>query len=285
MKIPVPSHKSVLITGCSSGIGAAAAQHLRQRGWLVLPTARKTEDLDRLRSDEFDPIAMDLADADSVAAGAQAALQRTGGVLGAVVNNAGFAQTGAIEDLQRAHLRYQFEVNVFGLQDLTNRLLPVFRRQGAGRIVHISSVVGRISLPFLGAYSASKFAVEALADAQRVELSGTGIGVILIEPGPIVTEFRRNAARHARETLDLESAANADYYRREIEKRETRTKRLNWINKSPDDVARRIVHALESQRPHRRYPITIPAHLGALLRRCAPDALLDYALARKLPRD
>ena len=283
MRLPPPSEKTVLITGCSTGIGAATALFLKGRGWTVFPTARKEDDLDRLRSEGFHPIRMDMADAESVAAGADEVLERTGGQLDALVNNAGFAQSGAIEDIQGRHLRHQFEVNVFGLQDLTNRLIPLFRKQGHGRIVHISSVVGRISIPFLGAYSASKFAVEALADAQRVELRGSGVGVILIEPGPIITEFRRTAARHAKESLDWVSSRNSEFYAKELQRRESAPKKENWINKTPEDVAVKIAHALESPRPRRRYPITLPARLGECVRRFVPAAWSDGILARKLP--
>jgi len=283
MKLPHVTHRSVLITGCSTGIGAAAALHLRERGWDVIPTARKTEDLDRLRQEGFEPVPMDMADADSVAAGAEMVLRRIGGQLGALVNNAGFGQSGALEDLQRDHIRYQFEVNVFGLQDVTNRLIPVFRRQAFGRIVHISSVVGRVSLPFLGAYSASKFAVEALADAQRVELARSGVGVILIEPGPIITHFRRTASKRATETLDYKNNVYGDFYSREIERRAVSQKKPNWINKTPEDVAVVIAHALESSRPKRRYKVTIPAYIGAWMSRFAPDALLDAVMSRKVP--
>ncbi len=281
MKCPNISNRSVLITGCSTGIGAAAAQLLKQRGWTVVPTARQPEDLDRLREQGFEPVAMDMADPSSIESGVAAALSLCGGSMGALVNNAGFGQSGALEDLKREHIRYQFEVNVFGLQDLTNRLIPIFRKQGFGRIVHISSVVGRISIPFLGCYSASKFAVEALADAQRVELAGSGIGIILVEPGPIITEFRRTAARRASETLDFENSQNASFYQEELQRRAESQKQPNWINKTPNDVARKIVHALESPRPRRRYAITIPAYAGEWLRRFAHPAWLDWLFLRK----
>ncbi len=282
MKLPPIQYKTVLITGCSTGIGASSARLLKERGWTVIPTARKEADLERLRDEGFDPIEMDMSDSESVARGAEEVLRRTEGRLGGLVNNAGFGQSGAVEDVKREHLLYQFEVNVFGLQDLTNRLLPAMRKQGAGRIVHVSSVVGRVSIPFLGCYSASKFAVEALADAQRVELYGSGVGVILIEPGPIITEFRRTAAQRAEETLDLEKSGKSQFYIEQIQKRLDHQKKANLINKEPEAVAIKIVRALESSRPKRRYAITIPAHLGAFMRRFAPDALVDFVLSRKV---
>ncbi len=283
MKLRTLAHKSVLITGCSTGIGAATAERMKAHGWDVIPTARKETDLDRLRQQGFEPITLDTADADSVAQAAETALARTQGRLGAVVNNAGFGQSGALEDLKRDHLRYQFEVNVFGLQDLTNRLIPAFRQQGCGRIVHVSSVVGRLSLPYLGCYSASKFAIEALADAQRVELRGSGIFVSLIEPGPIITEFRRTASARARTTLDLDTSHHADFYRQELERREQRPKKANWINRRPEDVAVQIAHALESAWPRRRYRITLPTYIGEAMRRFAPAALIDLLLSRTRP--
>lgn len=281
MKLPLVQHKTVLITGCSTGIGATTALTLKERGWHVIPTARKTEDLEGLSRVGFDPVEMDMADPDSVAAGCESALSQVDGKLGALVNNAGFGQSGALEDLSREHIRYQFEVNVFGLQDLTNRLIPTFRRQGYGRIVHISSVVGRLSVPYLGTYSASKFAVEALADAQRVELFDSGVGVILVEPGPIITEFRRNAARRASETLNFDDSPNGWMYREELDRRAAQQKSPDWINKSPEDVAIKIVHALESPRPKRRYRITIPTYAGEFLRRYVPAAIIDGLLVRK----
>lgn len=279
MKYPLVQKRTVLVTGCSTGIGAATALLLKERGWTVFPTARKPEDLENLRRTGFTPIAMDMSDADSVARAAQQVLEACNGALGAVVNNAGYGQSGAVEDVSREHLRHQFEVNVFGLQDLTNRLLPAMRSHGAGRIVHISSVVGQLSIPFLGVYSASKFAVEALADAQRVELRDTGIAVSLVEPGPIITEFRRTCARRANESLDIEGSHNADLYRVELERRANQPKQISWLNKSPHAVALKIAHALESARPRRRYLITLHAHAGFVMSRFAPAALVDALLA------
>jgi NAD(P)-dependent dehydrogenase (short-subunit alcohol dehydrogenase family) len=272
----------VLVTGCSSGIGAATARMLRARGWNVLPTARAPADLDALRANGFSPVPLDVADPESVRRCAQKTLELSGGRLGAVVNNAGFGQAGAVEDLSRDVLRRQFEVNLIGMQDLTNRLIPTFRQQGWGRIVNISSVLGRVSLPFYGSYSATKFAMEALADAMRVELHGTGIGVILIEPGPIISEFRHNAAARAQESLDLDRARHGAYYRHEIQRRIRQQKKPDAFTRPPEAVAEKIVHALESPNPKRRYCVTIPAYLGAFMSRFAPDGLLDWAMVRKL---
>lgn len=284
MKRPPVQTKNVIVTGCSSGIGLATARALRARGWNVMPTARKDEDLAMLRSEGFAaPLRMDVADAASVDAAAAEALAHFGGVVGALVNNAGYGQAGAAEDLTRDALAYQMNVNFIGMQDLTNRFIPVMRRQGWGRIVNVSSVLGKVVMPFYGSYSASKFAMEALSDAMRVELWSAGIGVMLIEPGPIVSEFRRNAAERAQTSLDLERATHGDYYHREIQRRIKQQKKPDFFTRPPEDVAVKIVHALESNNPKRRYRVTIPAYLGTWAARFAPDWLLDWASLRKLP--
>lgn len=255
---------------------------LRARGWRVIPTARKPEDLDKLRTDGFEPVELDVTREESVARCAESVLKLTGGSLGALVNNAGFGQAGAVEDLSRDVLRYQFEVNLLGMQDLTNRFVPVFRRQGFGRIVNISSVLGRVSLPFYGSYSATKFAMEALSDAMRVELRGSGVGVILIEPGPIISEFRHNAAARAQATLDVKNAQYGATYEKEIQRRIRQQKKPDAFTKPPEAVAEKILHALESPSPRRRYCVTIPAYLGSFLARFAPASLMDWALGRRI---
>ena len=269
----------VLITGCSSGIGLAAAEHMRSLGWTVRPTARKPADLDMLRNKGFDPIELDVMSSDSI----HAALATVGDRLDGLVNNAGYGQPGALEDLTRDAMRRQFETNVFGLQELTNAVLPHMLPRKHGRIVHISSVVGRVALPFLGIYSATKFAVEALADAQRVELRGTGIRISLVEPGPIVTRFSENAAGMTREDVNLNSSRFADLYRRELDTR-AGPKRTKPFALPPEAVARKIAHALTAPRPRTRYHVTLPATLGALMSRMAPDSLIDGILGRELER-
>jgi NAD(P)-dependent dehydrogenase (short-subunit alcohol dehydrogenase family) len=283
VKKPLVQSRTVLITGCSTGIGYGAAHYLRERGWTVYPTARKPDDLARLRDEGFPAVELDVADDASVGRAVETTLAATGGALGAVVNNAGFGQSGAIEDITRDILRRQFEVNVFGAHDLTQRLIPVFRRQGWGRVVNISSVFGRITMPMLGSYSASKFAMEALSNALRMEMRATGVGVSLIEPGPIASAFRDNATRQAQATLDVEGAAFRRHYRSKIDKRLAGKARPDPFTRGPEAVAVKIQHALESDRPRSRYCVTPPAYFGALLSRFAPDWLIDAALASKVP--
>ncbi len=272
-------NRNVIVTGCSSGIGQATAEHLRSRGWRGFPSARKTEDLERLQASGFECIAMEMAESDSVKAGFKRAMQMCSGQIGALVNNAGYGQPGALEDLSREDLRRQFEVNVFGMQELTNLCIPAFRAFGAGRIVNISSVLGRVTMPFLGAYSASKHAMESFSDALRVELRGSGIAVSVVEPGPINTEFGNNSHSKLRDMELLNSRFWAQYevQGRRFEERRTRDDRFML---PPESVARKIALALESARPARRYKVTIPAYVGAVMRRIAPDSLIDGLFAR-----
>lgn len=280
---PAPS-KTVLVTGASSGIGRATALLLRDRGWTVFPTARRPEDLDALRAEGFDPLPLELSDPASVEAAAAAFLDRTGGQPGALVNNAGYGQPGALEDVSRDALRRQLETNVLGPADLTARLIPAFRAQRAGRIVFLSSVVGRVVIPFMGAYCASKFAVEALGDEWRMELAAAGISVSLVEPGPIATSFRRRTVREARaDGLPGRESPFARHYARDWrDEVRTFTRPTDVFRKPPEAVAEKIIHALESRHPRTRYPVTLAAHLGVWASRHLPPRLLDALMTSKV---
>lgn len=282
MTFPDVKNRTAVVTGCSTGIGLATARLLKSNGWRVAATARKPEDVSRLRGEGLDAFLLDVADAASVDLASQQLLEHFRGQIGVLVNNAGFGQVGAMEDLSRAALEYQFAVNVIGLQDLTNRIIPVMRRQGFGRIVNISSVLGRVSLPFMGAYSASKYAIEAMSDAMRVELAGSGIAVVLVEPGPIATAFRENVANRGQATLDPGAVHHGDYYRREIKRRAEQNLRPDPFTQPPEAVAKKIRHAAESRHPKRRYKVTVPAYLGALMARFAPDWMIDAMMARQI---
>jgi NAD(P)-dependent dehydrogenase (short-subunit alcohol dehydrogenase family) len=275
MNAPAVPDKSVLVTGCSSGIGLATAEMLRSKGWTVFPTVRKPEDLEELQKAGFHAIELDVSDSASVEAAVGQVLAQNNGRLGAVVNNAGFGMPGAIQDLTRAAMRDQFEVNLFGLQELTNQLVPVFREQGGGRIVNISSVVGRLALPFMGIYSASKFALEAVSDALRVELAPARITVSLVEPGPIQTRFSTNCAGQGEEKLNAGASVFGAAYKRYFEKRRNGGMSEDRFRLPPEAVAKKIVHALESSRPKIRYKVTIPAYLGDWAARFLPAGLID----------
>ncbi len=271
--------KTILITGCSSGIGLASARTLKTRGWRVLATARRPEDLDRLREEEgLETLHLELADPDTIAACADEALRLTDGKLYAVFNNAAYGQPGAVEDVTPDVLRKQFEVNVIGTHDLTRRLIPSMRANGRGRIVQCSSVLGMVAAPFRGAYCASKFALEGLTDSLRLELAGSGIRISLIEPGPIRTRFIDNALAAARAHIDIEGSVHRARYERMIDALSRGGKQTFKLE--PEAVATKLVHAVESARPKPRYYVTVPTHLAGILRRALPTRLLDIAAAR-----
>lgn len=274
MRYPLIEDKSVLLTGCSTGIGRATARMLKRIGWRVIATARREQDLESLRSEGLGAVPMEMADSASVESGFKAALEICGGRLGALVNNAGYGQPGALEDIPRESLRRQFEVNVFAAQQLANLCIPGFRAQGYGRIVNVSSMLGRITLPFMGSYCASKYALESLSDALRVELHGSGIAVALIEPGPIHTRFGDNSIDKLRE-LDSPRSPFHIHYHSQGERMRGRHEHRGHLALPPDSAAKKIAHALESSRPKIRYKVTFPAYLGAGMRRILPDGLLD----------
>ena len=275
MKAARIEDRSVLVTGCSSGIGLATAEMLRSKGWKVFPTARKVDDLDMLEARGFTALQLDMTSSASIEATVDQLLFTNEGRIGAVVNNAGFGMPGAIQDLTRDAMRHQFEVNLFGLQELTNRLIPVFREQGCGRIVNISSVVGRLSLPFMGIYSASKFALEAVSDAQRIELAPDSITVSLVEPGPIATRFSTNCAGEGEQALDTEHARFGSAYRKYFDTRRNGGLAEDRFRLPPEAVAQKIIHALESPHPKIRYCVTLPAYLGSWAARFVPAGLID----------
>lgn len=274
------TQKSILITGCSSGIGFASARMMRGRGWRVLATARTEQDRARLIAEVgCEVLYLDLADANSIARCAVEALRLTDGRLDALFNNGAYGQVGAVEDLTPDTLRRQLEVNLIGTHDLTRRIIPSMRRNGHGRIVQCSSVLGFVSVPYRGAYCASKFALEALSDALRHELAGTDIRVSIIEPGPIRSRFVEHALANFRATVDIESSAHRETYLARLAAMETGGK--STFKLEPEAVAWKLVHAVESARPRRRYRITVPTHVAALSRRLLPSALADW-IAQKI---
>lgn len=282
-RYPLVGEKVAVVTGASTGIGRATARLLKARGWRVFPTARSRTDLDLLRGEGFQPVELDLADSDSVEYAAKEVLELSHGIIGAVVNNAGYGQPGALEDLSRAALRKQFETNVIGTLDFTNRFIPTLRAQKSGRIVIVSSVVGRVVIPFLGAYSASKFALEAIGDGLRMELGPVGVSVSLVEPGPIQTCFRKRVVSEAARGLEMRNSAFAKQYAKELSEPErTYSRPTDVFRKPPEAVARKIVHALESRHPRARYPVTAPAWFGDFAARFFPSRLKDALLASKV---
>ncbi|HEY0635738.1 MAG TPA: SDR family oxidoreductase [Gammaproteobacteria bacterium] len=271
--------KTILITGCSSGIGLSCAKGLVARGWRVFATARQQADVEQLAEQGLEALRLDLADADSISEALDEVLRRSGGTLDALFNNGAYGQPGAVEDLSRAVLREQFETNLFGTHDLTIRVLKVMRQQGHGRVVTNSSLLGYVSLPFRGAYNASKHALEGLTDTLRLELRGSGIHISLIEPGPVASRFRANAFAMYQKNIDKAHSP----FRTTYEGMERRLKKqgpAQPFTLPAEAVLEKLLHALESRRPRVRYYVTFPAHLFAWLRRLLPPRALDAVLAR-----
>lgn len=268
------AEKSILVTGCSSGIGEAAALTLHGRGWRVFATARKTADLERLAQAGVEAVPLDYTDADSIASCARRVLEATDGRIGALFNNGAYGQPGAVEDLPTPALREQFETNVFGWHDLTRRLIPAMRSNGGGRIVQCSSCLGLVSLKYRGAYNASKFAIEALTDAMRQELQGSGIHVSLIEPGPIATRFVEHALAAYKRNIDLVNSPHAEVYARRIAAMERGGS--SAFKLGPEAVVDKLIHALESSRPRARYFVTTPTWMLAIGKRLLTTRQLDW---------
>ena len=279
--MPAPT-RSILITGCSSGIGHACALGLAERGWQVIASARKPSDVKRLAQQGLSAVQLDLDDPDSIAAGLSQTLTLTGGRLHALFNNGAYGQPGAVEDLTRAALRAQFETNLFGWHDLTRRVIPIMRSQGHGRIVQNSSVLGMVAMPFRGAYVASKFALEGLTDTMRQELVGSGIQVSLIEPGPILSRFRDNAFVAYQDGIDRDASVFKDTYGL-MEARLLKEGPAQPFTLPPQAVLKKLVHALESPRPRPRYYVTLPTQLLGTLRRVLSTRGLD-GFMRKVSR-
>jgi short-subunit dehydrogenase len=269
--------KNILITGCSSGIGLCVAKALQARGYQVFATARKQQDVKILQQEGLTSLQLDLSQSHSIAHAVEQVLDQTQGQLYALFNNGAYGQPGAVEDLGVDVLREQFETNLFGWHDLTCRIIPVMRHQGTGRIIQNSSILGFISLPYRGAYVASKYALEGLTDTLRLELAGSGVSVSLIEPGPIESCFRKNALAMWHKNIDAERSAHHDLYQ-EMLKRLEKPGPAAPFTLPPEAVLKKVIHALESPRPKIRYYVTFPTHLFALLRRILTHRAMDWAL-------
>ena len=270
--------QTILITGCSSGIGYTCAHGLKKLGYTVFATCRKDEDVKRLQAEGLNAFKLDLCDASSLHVALAWMLSQTDGRIDVLFNNAAYGQPGAVEDLRRDVLREQFETNVFGTQELTNLVLPYMRKQGYGRIIYNSSILGFVAMSYRGAYNASKFAIEGLADTLRLELHNTGIDVVLIEPGPIRSNFRKNALAKFLANIDQERSAHKAIY----------TTTLKRLQKSGDGaftlgseaVLDVLVKAIEAKSPKFRYPVTFPTKLFRWLKRVLATSWMD-AIARK----
>ena len=269
--------KSILITGCSSGIGLCVAQALQQRGYRVFATARKNEDVIKLNAMGLESLQLDLDSSESIQSAVKEILKRTDGTLDALFNNGAYGQAGAVEDLSREALRQQFETNVFGWQELTNLVLPVMLKQGYGRIIQNSSVLGFVALKFRGAYTASKYAIEGLSDTLRQELIGTNIYISLIEPGPIESQFRANSFAAYKKNIDKEKSRFKSEYE-STEKRLGKKGAAVPFTLPPEAVLKRVIHALENKKPKPRYYVPTPTYLFGYLKRFLSTQLMDKLL-------
>lgn len=274
------TRKSILITGCSSGIGYDAAHALHKRGWRVFATCRKQDDCDRLIGEGLESFLLDQSDTASMTSALEEALARTGGTLDALFNNAAYGLPSAVEDLPTDALREMFETNLFGYHELTRQVIPVMRAQGHGRILNCSSVLGFVTMKWRGAYNSTKFAMEGLTDTLRIEMRDTNIDIILIEPGPITSKIRQNAIPHFEKWIDWKSSARRELYEEVV------IKRL-YDNRGPDTfelpasaVSDKVWRALTDANPKPRYMITVPTYLMATLKRLLPARILDWLIDR-----
>lgn len=272
--------KSILITGCASGIGLDAALSLHARGWRVFATCRQEADCARLREKGLESFPLDYADEASISAAVREVQERNNGRLGALFNNGAFACPGAVEDLPRGALREIFEVNLFGYHDLTRQVIPMMRAEGQGRIINCSSVLGLVPMKWRGAYVATKFAMEGLTDVLRLEMRGTGIAVCLIEPGPITSRIRENSIPHFEKWIDWESSARAEEYRGLLHRLYRSKNAPDRFELPPAAVSAKLLKALENPHPAARYYVTRATWLMALARWLLPRPMLDWLIAK-----
>lgn len=274
--------KSILITGCSSGIGLDAAKTLHNEGWRVFATCRQQKDVEQLQALGLESYVLDYNNDDSVTAGAAVALERTGGTLDALFNNGAYGIPGFTEDMPRDAMRHLFETNLFGQFQLINEVLPAMHKQGHGRIINCSSVLGLTALRYRGPYNASKFAMEGLTDTLRLELHGSGIHIVLIEPGPIDTKIRINSQKPFEKWIDVENSVHQSVYESTIKPR-------LYANKQPERdrfelpasaVTDKLKAALNSNKPKPRYYVTTPTYIMGTLKRLLSTRMLDRFLLK-----
>ncbi|SLN52338.1 D-beta-hydroxybutyrate dehydrogenase [Roseovarius albus] len=272
--------KSILITGCSSGIGYDAAHGLRARGWRVFASCRKAADCERLRSEGFESPLIDYQDEATITSGLKEVLESTGGTLDALFNNGAFGNPGAVEDLPTEALRQIFQANFFGWHELSRQVIPVMRGQGHGRIVQCSSILGFVTIRWRGAYNATKFALEGLTDTLRIEMRDTNIKVALIEPGPVTSNIRKNSIPHFERWIDWENSPRRLQYETQLRNRLYGPDSKDTFELPASAVTKKLVHAIESPRPRARYYVTTPTYIMGTLRRFLPTRALDWVLSK-----
>ncbi|OUS36831.1 short-chain dehydrogenase [Rhodobacterales bacterium 56_14_T64] len=272
--------KTILITGCSSGIGLDAARGMRDRDWTVFASCRQQRDCDRMRAEGFESPLIDYTKPETITAGLQHVLTATGGTLDVLFNNGAHGLPGAVEDLPTDALRAIFETNFFGWHELTRQVIPVMRAQGHGRIVQNSSILGLVAFPWRGAYVATKYAIEGLADTMRIELHDSGIHVVLIEPGPVTSKIRENSIPHFERFVDWKNSAMSELYESSLLKRLYHSDGPDTFELPASAVTAKLIHACEARRPRPRYYVTTPTHIGGFLKRILTTRATDRILAK-----
>lgn len=272
--------RSILVTGCSSGIGRDTALALHARGWTVFAACRQQADCDTLIAEGLAAPRLDYTDPDSIERALAAVLESTGGTLDALFNNGAHAIPGALEDMPADALRAIFEANVFGWHDLTRRVIPVMRAQGHGRIVNHSSVLGMVAMPWRGAYNATKYAIEGLTDTLRIEMRDTPIHVVTINTGPVTSRIRVNSIPHFERWVDWKASPRRTQYENRLLKRLYEDRGKDPFELPPSAVTRKVIHALDHPRPRPRYYVTTPTRLMGWARRLLTTRALDRLLAK-----
>ena len=267
--------KSVLITGCSSGIGLCLAHGLRSEGYRVFASARNSNDVDKLRALGFESLLLDLSSSNSINDAISELYQKTDNLY-ALINNGAYGQAGALEDISREALEKQFQANVFGWHELTNLVLPKMRKENVGRVIYISSILGFVAMPFRGAYVASKYATEGLVNTLRLELNDTNIKFSLVQPGPIESKFRANAYLAFQENVDSSKSNYKEQYNTMIQRLES--EKNVQFTLPPEAVLKCTLHALKSSSPKIHYRVTFPTKLFAFLGRILPSSWMDKIL-------
>ncbi|MGF1871743.1 SDR family oxidoreductase [Photobacterium indicum] len=270
---------SILITGCSTGIGYHCAIALHQAGYQVIASCRRPEDVAALQTQGLHCVQLDLASSQSIQQGLKETLDITGGTLDVLFNNAAYGQPGALEDLPTHALREQFETNFFGWHELTTLVIPLMLEQGHGKIVQNSSVLGLVAMKYRGAYNASKFALEGYTDTLRLELMDTPINVSLIEPGPIESQFRDNAKRQFEKHINIDDSRHQASYKKTLE-RLGKSSPTNKFTLTPEAVLKPLLHIINSNKPSPRYYVTQPTYIFGFLRRVLPSRWLDNLLVK-----
>ena len=269
--------KTILITGCSSGIGYDVAHTLSKKGWRVFATCRSEIDCDRLRNEGLESFILDYSSEESIQAAVDETLKRTKGTLDAVYNNGAYAIPGLVQDIPRNAYRAIFEVNLFGYFDLINKILPIMHDQGHGRIINCSSILGFTAIKARGAYNATKFAMEGLTDTLRLELRNSPIKIILIEPGPITANIRINSQKHFEHWVNWMTSKNIIFYEKKLIPRlYSKKNSLDFGELPPAAVTKKIIHALESKNPCPRYYVTLPTYMFGMFNRLFSTRILDW---------